>query len=78
MADNTGPPKDTFWKDLGTYGTLGINLAVTVGAGFYIGLKLDQRYDTAPRWILTGFFFGLCVGLYTLFALAAKFGKHDE
>jgi len=78
MAAKSGSPKDTFWKDVGTYSTLGLNMALTVAAGFYIGLKLDQRYHTAPRWILAGFLIGLGVGLYTLFALAARFGRKAD
>ena len=74
MAEQKGPNEDTFWRDVGLYSTLGLNLAATVGAGFYLGLKLDQHYHTAPRWILAGFFIGLGVGLYTMFALAGRFG----
>lgn len=74
MAEHKGPSEDTFWRDIGVYSTLGLNLAATVGAGFYLGLKLDQHYDTTPRWILAGFLIGLVVGLYTMFALAGRLG----
>ena len=66
--------KDTFWRDFGTYSTLGIDLAAFVAGGFYLGLKLDQRFGTAPRWIMAGFLTGLGLGLYSMFALAARMG----
>lgn len=77
MGKNGGPPPDTFWKDVAIYSTLSINLALTVGGGFYLGYLLDRHYGTAPRWILAGFLTGLGIGLYTLFALAARFGKKE-
>ena len=74
MAGEGPSRKDTFWRDVGLYSTLGLNLAAMVGAGFYLGLRLDQHYGTAPRWILAGFLTGLAIGLYTMFAMAARLG----
>ncbi|MGQ9779865.1 MAG: AtpZ/AtpI family protein [Bacillota bacterium] len=74
MAAQGPPRKDTFWRDVGLYSTLGLNLAAMVGAGFYIGWRLDRHYGTAPRWILAGFLIGLALGLYTMFSMAARLG----
>ncbi|MGE5550832.1 MAG: AtpZ/AtpI family protein [Bacteroidota bacterium] len=70
----TNTRKESFWRDVGVYSTLGINMAFMVGGGFYLGWQLDQRYHTTPRWIMAGFITGLAVGLYTMFAVAARFG----
>ena len=78
MTEEKKPSRDNLWRDVGVYSTLGINLAFTVGAGFYLGLRLDQRYHTAPRWVLAGFLIGLGVGLYTLFTMAARFGDRTK
>ena len=72
MAAQGPPRKDSFWRDVGLYSTLGLNLAMMVGAGFYIGWRLDRYYGTTPRWILAGFLTGLGLGLYTMFTIAAR------
>ena len=53
------------WKGLGTYGTVGLELAISVLFGLFVGQWLDRKLGT--RWIvLVGFGLGLAAGVRTL------------
>lgn len=57
-------------KDLGRYGTVGIELIVSMALGYYGGRWLDRKVG-AGGWI-TGFgsFFGVVVGFYSIWKAA--------
>lgn len=78
MGEGAKPPKDTFWRDLGLYSTLGLNMGLTVVAGLVVGLRLDKQFGTGARWTLAGIFLGLGIGLYTMFAVAGRVSKKRE
>ncbi len=54
-------------KDLGRYGTVGIELLVSMALGYYGGRWLDVRVD-GHGWV-TGIcsFLGVVVGFYSIF-----------
>ncbi|MCC6898161.1 MAG: AtpZ/AtpI family protein [Polyangiaceae bacterium] len=53
------------WKGLGTYGTVGLELALSVLFGLFVGSWLDRKLGT--HWIaLVGFGFGLAAGVRSL------------
>ena len=45
---------------------LGLNLVVSTGIGFACGYWLDRKFNTAPKFTLALFAFGLLVGIWTL------------
>ncbi len=61
-----------------TYGTLGIEMGVSLAIGLAIGYYLDRHFGTAP--ILTFIFmgFGLAAGMRRLYQLWKKMEKDDE
>lgn len=55
--------KSDMWK----YAHIGIQLAVLVFCGFYLGYKVDAKLKTAPLFILTGSAVGLALGFYYIY-----------
>ena len=47
------------YRAVGSYGTLGIEIVLSVLLGSYAGYWLDQKFNTAPVLLALGFFFGL-------------------
>ena len=53
------------WKGLGSYGTVGLELAISVLFGLFVGQWLDRKLGT--HWIaMAGFGLGLAAGVRTL------------
>jgi len=46
------------YRALGTFGTLGLEIVLSVLLGSYVGNWLDQKFSTAPWLLIVGFFFG--------------------
>jgi F0F1-type ATP synthase assembly protein I len=65
-------------SELGPFLTLGIQLAITVIAFFFIGQWLDSRLDTAPWLMLVGLAIGITGGLIKFFRTAIQIGKQSE
>jgi hypothetical protein len=64
----TSPKKP--WKAYGRYGSLGIELILSMAVGYYGGRWLDGRFGT--HWIaLAGFVVGVYAGFRQIF-IAAK------
>lgn len=61
MARQSGPP------DLLRYSHLGIQFAVVVIAGIWVGSWLDRRLSTRGVLTLVGMFLGAGVGFYHLY-----------
>jgi F0F1-type ATP synthase assembly protein I len=52
------------WALVGRYGTIGIEMALAIGIGYFCGSYCDRHYGTAP--------YGLWVGLFAGVGAAAK------
>jgi len=63
---NNLPKKDPLWVIFGLYGAVGIQLALAVVGGWFIGTYFDERLQTAPWLGLTGLVAGFTGGLYNL------------
>jgi len=53
-------------KGLGTYGTVGLEFALSVLVGLFGGQWLDKRWGTAPWLTLLGLGFGMAAGIRSL------------
>lgn len=58
--------KDPFWIALGIYGALGVQLAISVVAGWFLGDYFDGRFHSTPWLALLGLVIGFAGGLYNL------------
>lgn len=65
------------WKGLGTYGTVGLEFALSVLFGLFVGNWLDRKLGT--RWIaLVGFGFGLAAGVRSLWRALRQANEDAE
>jgi hypothetical protein len=67
------------WKDIGRYGSVGIELVLTILICSAIGHWWDGRYGHGSGWGLTvGFLVGVAVGFYNLFKTAQGMQRDIE
>lgn len=65
------------YKDVGPYIGLGLQLAVTVTVMVFIGIWLDEYFETKPVLTIVFAFLGVFTGMYTFIksVLKAENGK---
>lgn len=66
----------TPWREYGRYGTVGIELIVSMGLGYYGGRALDVRVGGGGWVTFIGFVFGVAVGFRSIFA-SARYMQRD-
>jgi ATP synthase protein I len=66
------PPDDNPWRAAGLVSAIGVDLALTVGLGWWLGSKYDQQHGTS-HGSLIGLLVGLTVGILTIAALIRKY-----
>ena len=74
----TGNDKKEILASFLTYGTLGIEMGVSLAIGLAIGYYLDRFFGTSPILTLIFMGFGLAAGMRRLYALWKKMEKDDE
>ncbi len=67
----------TPWKSVGRYGTVGIELVLSILIGLFGGQYLDVRFGTTWIW-LVGLGVGLYAGFRGLLKTAAKMSRDIE
>lgn len=67
-----------FYKDVGPYVGLGLQLAVTVTVMVFLGIWLDGQFETKPILTIVFAFFGVFAGLYTFIKSVLKAGNDKE
>lgn len=50
------------WRGLGSYGTVGLELVISIVVGLYIGRWLDEKLGTEPVFSVIWFLFGVAAG----------------
>lgn len=65
------PPDENPWRAAGLISAIGVDLAVTLGLGWWIGNAYDQRQGTEYGY-LVGLLVGLVAGIGTVAALIRK------
>ena len=65
-------------REFGPFLTLGLQLAITVVAFFFLGQWLDREWETSPWLMLTGLAIGILGGLIRFFKTAMEIGKKSE
>jgi ATP synthase protein I len=59
-------------KDLGTYGTVGLEFGLSVLVGLLMGQWLDRKFHTDPWLTFIGMGFGVAAGARTLWRASLK------
>ncbi len=66
----------TPWREYGRYGTVGIELIVSMGLGYYGGRAIDVRVGGGGWVTFVGFLLGVAVGFRSIF-VAARYMQRD-
>jgi F0F1-type ATP synthase assembly protein I len=66
------------WKGVGRYGTVGLELFLSVLLGLFAGQFLDRRFHTAPWLTLIGVGYGIAAGIRGLYRAATRATRDAE
>lgn len=64
---------DNPWKAIALVSAIGIELAISVLLGVWIGRWMDGRFGTDPVFLLIGIFAGMAVGIWAVIQLIKPF-----
>jgi ATP synthase protein I len=78
MAADDKNDKREMYSAFMTYGTLGIEMGLSLAIGLGIGYVLDHRLNTSPIFTILFMIFGLVAGLKRLYALWKRIEKENE
>ena len=78
MAPDPWDPVKQDWKGAGRYGTVGIELVLSVLLGLFGGQFLDRRFHTAPWLMLLGLGYGVAAGVRGLYRAAQRATREAE
>ena len=67
-----------FYKDVGPYIGLGLQLAAIVTVMVFVGIWLDGQFDTKPVLTVVCAFFGVFAGMYTFIKSVLKAGNDKK
>ena len=65
------------YREIGPYIGLGMQLAVTVTIMVFLGIWLDDYFNTSPVLIIVFSFFGVFAGMYSFIKSVINSGKND-
>lgn len=66
-------PKDNPWRAVAMTSAIGVNLAICIGAGYWLGEWLHQTLG-GQMWILGGFLLGLAAAVGSIYLLIKQYG----
>jgi F0F1-type ATP synthase assembly protein I len=66
------------WKGVGSYGTVGIEVALSVVVGLIGGSWLDGKFGTGPWLTLAGLAYGVAAAARALYRAARRATKEAE
>lgn len=64
--------KDNPWRAAGLVGVMGLDIAVCLYAGYWLGDFAARRFNGSSGWIALGLFFGLAVGIGSVIFLVKR------
>jgi ATP synthase protein I len=70
--------RKAFFRELGKYSALGLEMALSVVIGLGIGYYLDKWLGTAPWLMILWIGFGFAAGVRSLYPAAVRSGKDIE
>jgi F0F1-type ATP synthase assembly protein I len=73
--EKPGGSRQWWGRDLAPFLTLGLQLAITVVAFFFLGRWIDGKLGTEPWFMLAGLVIGVTGGFIKFFRAASALGK---
>ena len=73
-ANNSNSPPNP-WKAMAVVGVIGIELAVLLLAGIWVGKQLDLYFQTSPTFLILGIFSGFAVGIWSVIKIVKPYLK---
>lgn len=70
---NKDKNRDNPWRAMAVVGAIGVDFAVLVIIGVFVGNKLDQSFQTAPVFLLIGIAIGIILGIFSIIKLIKFF-----
>jgi len=67
-----------YWKGIGSYGTVGLEFALSVLFGLAVGSWLDEKFGTAGWLAVIGFGFGLAAGARAVYRALKRANREAE
>jgi F0F1-type ATP synthase assembly protein I len=67
-----------YWKDVGKYGTVGLELALSILVGLFGGQWLDKKLGTSPWLTLLGLGFGIAAGVRSVWRALKQANREAE
>lgn len=66
------------WKGVGTYGTVGLELALSIFLGLFVGQWADAKFGTGPWLTIIGVGYGVAAGVRALYRAAKQATREAE
>lgn len=66
------------WKAIGTYGTLGLEIALSVAVGLFGGQWLDKKFHTHSVLTWVGFAYGLAAAGRAIYRAVRQANREAE
>lgn len=71
------PPDENPWRAAGLVTAIGVELAVCVGLGWWIGSTVDRNNGTSS-WYMVGLVLGLIAGIGSAVGLIRKYASGER
>ncbi len=66
------------WKGLGSYGTVGLEFALSIVLGLLVGDWADKKLGTAPWLMVLGLTYGVAAGTRALYRALQRANRESE
>jgi len=69
MMQNSGQDNKSPWRALAVVGVIGVNLAIFLLIGLWVGKKVDAYFHTSPIFMIIGMVAGIAFGIWSVIGL---------
>lgn len=73
MKPNNKDNQVSPWRALGLVGVIGVDIAVLLLVGLWIGKQADNYFNTSPLFLFLGIIIGFLIGIWSVVKLIKPF-----
>lgn len=73
MTQNQDPKNQNPWRALAVVSVIGVNAAIFLLVGLWIGKKVDLYLHTSPVFLIIGMIVGIIFGIWSVIGLIKPF-----